>query len=66
MGVPAGHAKVMLALLMVAGSIASLKLAETGVLRATPVAFAAGIVELTVGAVESADAPVVKFQVKGW
>jgi hypothetical protein len=65
LAVPAGHASVKLAVVRVSGSIASLKLAEISVLSATPVAPAAGTVELTVGAVVSGMAPVVKVQVKG-
>ncbi len=48
------------ALVMVSGSIGSLKLAVIRVLIGTPVAFARGVVELTVGGVVSGVAPVVK------
>jgi hypothetical protein len=47
---------------MVSGFIGSLKLAVTRLLMATPVALASGLVELTVGGVVSAVAPVVKVQ----
>ena len=43
--------------------IASLKLAATLVFKATPLSLAAGLVELTVGAVTSGATPVVKLQV---
>jgi hypothetical protein len=49
-----------LALVMVSGSIGSLKLAVTRLLVATPVALARGVVELTMGGVVSGVAPVVK------
>ena len=63
MGAPAGQASAKLAVLMVSGSIGSLKLAVMSVLKATPVAFATGPVELTVGGVVSGATPVVKVQV---
>jgi hypothetical protein len=64
MGALAGQASVKLAVVLVSGSIGSLKLAVMSVLIATPVAFASGAVELTVGAVVSGATPVVKVQVK--
>ena len=51
-------------MLMVSGSIASLKVAAMFLLRATAVAALAGSVELTVGAVVSGVTPVVKLQLK--
>jgi hypothetical protein len=51
-----GPVKVKVAAVIVAGSMARLNVAETTVLRATPVEVSAGIVETTVGATE----PVVK------
>ena len=47
---------------IVSGFIASLKVAESALLRATPRAALAGTVELTVGGVTSGAAPVVKLQ----
>jgi hypothetical protein len=55
--------KVKVVAVIVAGSIPSLKVAVTLLLRATPVARSAGLVELTVGAVVSVDVPVVKLHV---
>ena len=52
------------AVVIVAGSIALLKVALTVWLIGTPVAISVGMVELTVGAVVSVDAPVVKLQTK--
>ena len=49
---------------MVKGSIASLKVAAIFLLTATPVAALAGSVKLTVGAVVSEPAPVVKLHPK--
>ena len=60
--VPAGQASSKVALVMVSGFIGSLKLAVISVLMATPVVLPAGLVELTVGAVMSGPAPVVKLQ----
>src|SRR6266496_5217436 len=57
--------KVKVAAVTVAGSIGSLKVAETFVLTGTPVLVSIGSVETTVGAVVSVVAPVVKFHVKG-
>jgi hypothetical protein len=57
-GVRPGPVKVNVALLIVSGSIGSLKVAETRVLTATAVAPAAGTVEIMVGS------PVVKLHVK--
>ncbi len=51
---------VKVAVAIVNGSIASLKVAVTTLLVATPVARSSGIVEITVGAVVSGAAPVVK------
>jgi hypothetical protein len=65
MGVPAGQARVEVAVVRVSGFMGSLKLAVISVLIATPVVFAAGLVELTVGAVMSGAAPVVKLQLTG-
>jgi hypothetical protein len=53
--------RVKVADAMVSGFIASLKVAEMAPLTATPVAESAGAVALTVGAVVSAAAPVVKL-----
>ena len=64
-GAPAGHARVKFAIVIVRGFIDSLKLAVISVLMGTLLALAAGLVELTVGAVLSGAAPVVKFQLKG-
>ena len=52
--------KVKVTVVIVKGSIASLKVAVTALLMVTPVAALAGTVELTVGAVVSGVAPVVK------
>ena len=62
---PEGQASVKLAVVRLAGFIASLKLAVTAVLIATVVAPLAGKTELTVGAVVSGAALVVKLDVKG-
>src|SRR5438094_8226653 len=56
--------KVRRALVLVNGSIASLKVAAIFRLVATAVAALAGTVKLTVGAVVSGVAPVVKLQTK--
>src|SRR5207253_1814863 len=56
--------KVKLAVLIVKGSIASLKMAAILPLMATPVAALAGTAALTVGRVVSGVAPVVKLQTK--
>src|SRR5204863_6940685 len=61
---PVTPATRKLAVLIVKGSIASLKVALMARLVATPVAALAGTVELTVGAVVSGVAPVVKLQLK--
>ena len=63
--VPAGHASVKLAVVMLAAFMASLKLAVIAVLIATIVAPLAGKTVLTVGAVVSGAALVVKLQVNG-
>src|ERR1041385_8667706 len=63
-GVTPGPTTLKLAVLIVAGSIASLKVALMAWLIATPVAALAGTVELTVGGVVSRAAPVVKLQLK--
>jgi hypothetical protein len=55
---------VTLAVVIVSGSIASLKVALTVWLIPTPVAALTGTVELTVGAVTSGLEPVVKLQLK--
>jgi hypothetical protein len=55
--------KEKVAAVIVAGSIASLKVAVMFPLTSTLVAVSAGSVELTVGAVVSAVAPVVKLHV---
>ena len=55
---------VKVRLVIVNGSIASLKVAVIFVLIATPVAALAGTVRLTVGAVVSGAAPVVKLHTK--
>jgi hypothetical protein len=55
--------KVKLVAVIVAGSIASPKVAVMFLLMTTPVAVSAGSVEVTVGAVASAVAPVVKDHV---
>ena len=52
------------AVVMVSGSIDSLNVAATVLLSATLVWRSAGLVEVTVGAVVSAVAPVVKVQTK--
>jgi hypothetical protein len=54
---------VNVALVSVSGLIGSLKLAVTSVFVAAPLAPAAGLIELTVGAVRSGATPVVKLQV---
>src|SRR5690349_13654010 len=59
-----GPCNVTLAVLIVSGSIASLKVALTVWLMPTAVAALTGTVELTVGGVTSAVAPVVKLQTK--
>ena len=59
---PAGQATVNVAFVSVSGFICSLKVAAMSVLTAAPVAFAAGRVEVTVGAITSAVVPVVKLQ----
>src|SRR5947207_11707248 len=56
--------KVKVTWVIVNGSITSLKVAAIFWLMATPVAALAGTVELTVGAVVSGVAPVVKLQIK--
>ena len=56
--------KVKVAVVTVRGSSASLKVAATLLLMATPMAALAGFVEVTVGAVVSAVAPVVKLHTK--
>src|ERR1043166_2654567 len=56
--------KVNVRVVVVNGSIASLKVAAIFWLTATPVAALAGTVKLTMGAVVSAAAPVVKLQIK--
>ena len=61
-GVPEAQANSNVAVVSVSGFIGSLKLAVINVLIATPVVFATGLVELTVGAVMSGAAPVVKLQ----
>ena len=63
-GVPVGQDKLKLLLVMDRGSIGSPKMAVMTVLIGTPVAFASGTVELTVGAVVSVDAPVVNDHTK--
>jgi hypothetical protein len=63
MGVPEGQVSAKFEVLMVSGSIGSLKLAVMSALKATPVARAIGPVELTVGGVVSGATPVVKLQV---
>jgi len=59
-GVRPGPVIVKVVPVIVAGSIASLKVAVVFPLMATPLAVSAGFVELTVGAVASAVVPVVK------
>jgi len=59
-----GPVNFTLAVVMVSGSIASLKVALTLWLMPTAVAALTGTVELTVGGVTSAVAPVVKLQTK--
>ena len=59
-----GPATRKLAVLIVAGSIASLKVALMVWLIATPVAELAGTVVITVGRLVSGAAPVVKLQAK--
>ena len=59
-----GAVTVTFAAVIVSGSIASLKVAAIFLFSATPVALFAGSVEVTVGAVVSAVAPVVKLQTK--
>src|SRR6185503_13024760 len=61
---PPGPINLKLAVLMVKGSIASLKVALMVWLIGTAVAALAGTVALTVGAVVSSVAPVVKLQPK--
>src|SRR5438046_288096 len=61
---PPGPLSVKLAVLIVRGSIASLKVALMVWLIGTAVAPSAGTVELTVGLVVSGVAPVVKLQPK--
>src|SRR5437867_434090 len=56
--------KVKVTVVVVKGSIASLKVAATFWLMGTPVAALAGTVKLTVGAVVSGPPPVVKLQIK--
>ena len=56
--------KVKVTFVIVSGSITSLKVAAAFLLRATPVAPFAGSVKVTVGAVVSAAAPVVKVHTK--
>src|SRR5437870_3575775 len=63
-GVPAGPVTFKLAVLIVKGSIASLKVALMVWLIGTTVAPLAGTVALTVGGVVSGVAPVVKLQLK--
>jgi hypothetical protein len=63
MGVPPGQASLKFAVVMLRGSIGSLKLAVMSALTATPLAFPSGLVELTVGGVVSGATPVVKLQV---
>src|SRR5213082_37879 len=62
--VPPGPVNLKLAVLIVKGSIASLKVALMVWLIGTAVAALAGTVTLTVGAVVSGVAPVVKLQLK--
>src|SRR6266699_822760 len=64
MAVPPGPITLKLAVLMVKGSIAALKVALMGWVIATAVAPLAGTVELTIGGVVSGVAPVVKLQLK--
>src|SRR6185295_6330987 len=59
-----GAASVTLTVVIVVGSIASLKVALIFWLKGTPVAPLTGSVALTVGAVVSGAAPVVKLQLK--
>src|SRR6185369_7304777 len=61
-GFPPSPVNLKLAVLVVAGSIASLKVALMVWLIATPAAALAGTVRVTVGAVVSWAAPVVKLQ----
>jgi len=61
-GEPLGQASVKIALVSVSASIDSLKLAVMSELMDTATALAAGLVELTVGAVTSGAKPVVKLQ----
>src|SRR5690349_15660501 len=63
-GVAPGPVSVKLAVLMVKGSIASLKVALMVWLMATPVAALAGTVRVTVGGVVTRAATVVKHQLK--
>jgi len=70
-GVKGGHpgpepfdVKVKVVLVIVAGSIASLKVAVMFVLTGTPVLVSTGTVESTVGGVVSVVVPVVKVHVK--
>src|SRR6185503_9116695 len=62
--VPPGPINLKLAVLMVKGSIASLKVALMVWLIGTAVAALAGTVALTVGGIVSSVAPVVKLQLK--
>src|ERR1700730_16763110 len=64
MAVPPGPVTLKLAVLIVEGYIASLKVTLMVWLIATAVAPLAGTVELTVGGVVSAVTPVVKLQLK--
>src|SRR5438309_1408082 len=64
MAVPPGPVTLKLAVLIVKGSIASLKVALMVGLIATAEATLAGTVALTVGGVVSGVAPVVKLQLK--
>ena len=61
---PVGHANVKFVVVIVSGSIPSLKLAVIRELIATPVAPAGGLTELTLGAVRSGSTPVVNCQTK--
>ena len=54
--------RVKVAVVMLAGSIASLKVALIAVLMGTPVIELAGLVEETVGGVVSGAGPVAKLQ----
>ena len=61
-GLPEESTSVNVALVREVPAIASLKVAVTAVFAGTPVWLSAGLVELTVGGVVSAAAPVVKVQ----